>query len=98
MKMLWKLTKEATRYKGLYVIAILSTLGLTVVNLSAPKVLSTMTGIVEKGVDNNALNMIIRLAFLLLFLYLLRILFRFLRLSCTQGCLVSGRRPPQQNV
>ena len=38
MKMLWKLTKEATRYKGLYVLAILSTLGLTVVNLAAPRI------------------------------------------------------------
>lgn len=78
MKMLWKLTKEAARYKGLYVLAILSTLGLTIVNLSAPKVLSTMTGVVEKGVDDAALDVISKLAILLLVLYLLRILFRFL--------------------
>ncbi len=78
MKTLWKLTKEAARYKGLYVIAILSTFGLTVVNLSAPKVLSSMTGIVEKGMDEEGLNSVIRLALLLLGLYLLRVLFRFL--------------------
>ena len=78
MKMLWKLTKEATRYKGLYVMAILSTLGLTIVNLAAPKILSSMTGVVEKGVDDVSLNVIIRLAVILLILYLLRILFRFL--------------------
>lgn len=78
MKMLWKLTKEAARYKGLYVMAILSTLGLTIVNLAAPKILSSMTGVVEKGVDDAALNVIIRLAVILLVLYLLRILFRFL--------------------
>ena len=30
MKTLWKLTKEATRYKGLYVLSILSTFGLTI--------------------------------------------------------------------
>lgn len=78
MKMLWKLTKEAARYKGLYVLAILSTLGLTIVNLSAPKVLSSMTGVVEKGVDDAALRTISGLALLLLVLYLLRILFRFL--------------------
>lgn len=78
MKMLWKLTKEAARYKGLYVLAILSTLGLTVVNLTAPKVLSSMTGVVEKGVDDIALDSIIKMAILLLLLYLLRILFRFL--------------------
>ncbi|MBE5867303.1 MAG: ABC transporter ATP-binding protein [Lachnospiraceae bacterium] len=78
MKMLWKLTKEAARYKGLYVLAILSTLGLTVVNLTAPKVLSAMTGVVEKGVDDKALDTIIKFAFTLFLLYLLRILFRFL--------------------
>ena len=78
MKMLWKLTKEAARYKGLYVLAILSTLGLTIVNLAAPKVLSSMTGVVEKGVDDLALNVIMKLALVLLILYLLRILFRFL--------------------
>lgn len=78
MRMLWKLTKEAARYKGLYVLAILSTLGLTLVNLAAPKVLSSMTGVVGKGVDDAALHLIIRLAFILLVLYLLRILFRFL--------------------
>lgn len=78
MKMLWKLTKEAARYKGLYIISILATLGLTIVNLAAPKVLSSMTGIVEKGVSDDAMHIISRLAFMLLFLYLLRILFRFL--------------------
>ena len=78
MKTLWKLTKEAARYKGLYILAILSTLGLTLVNLSAPKVLSSMTGIVEKGIDDAALKVVSRLALILLALYLLRILFRFL--------------------
>ena len=78
MKMLWKLTKEAARYKGLYVLAILSTLGLTVLNLTAPKLLSAMTGVVEKGVDDAALDTIMLLAVALLLLYLLRILFRFL--------------------
>lgn len=78
MKMLWKLTKEAARYKGLYVLAILSTLILTVINLTAPKILSSMTGVVEKGMDNAAPGIIINLAFGLLILYLLRILFRFL--------------------
>lgn len=78
MKMLWKLTKEAARYKGLYVLAILSTLGLTILNLTAPKLLSAMTGVVEKGVDDAALDTIMLLAIALLLLYLLRILFRFL--------------------
>ena len=78
MKMLWKLTKEAARYKGLYVLAILSTFALTVINLSAPKVLSAMTGVVEQGVDEKGLDRIMVLALILLALYLLRIAFRFM--------------------
>ena len=78
MKMLWKLTKEAARYKGLYVLAILSTFALTVINLSAPKVLSAMTGVVENGVDEAGLDRIMLLALILLALYLLRIAFRFM--------------------
>ncbi|MBE5949832.1 MAG: ABC transporter ATP-binding protein [Lachnospiraceae bacterium] len=78
MKMLWKLTKEAARYKGLYILAILSTLILTGINLTAPKLLSKMTGIVGGGVDEQALRSIGVLALLLLILYLLRIVFRFL--------------------
>ena len=77
MKTLWKLTKEAARYKALYVLAILSTLGLTIVNLTAPKLLSSMTGVVEKGLDEASLNQVLLLALGLLVLYLLRILFRF---------------------
>ena len=49
MKLLWKLSREAVRYKHLYALAILATMGLTVVNLAAPRVLSAMTGIVERG-------------------------------------------------
>ena len=78
MKMLWRLSREAVRYKTLYVIAILSTLGLTAVNLAAPKALSAMTGIVERGVDDAGLHRIGVLTAVLVGLYLLRILFRFL--------------------
>ena len=78
MKMLWKLTKEASRYKGLYILAILSTLLLTGVNLAAPKLLSMMTGIVGNGMNDKTLHQIGNLAFMLLLLYLLRIVFRFL--------------------
>lgn len=78
MKMLWKLTKEAARYKLLYILAILSTLLLTGINLTAPKLLSKMTGIVGAGVDDSALKQIVSLAVGLLVLYLLRIVFRFL--------------------
>ena len=78
MKMLWRLSREAIRYRSLYIIAILSTLGLTAVNLAAPRALSAMTGVVERGVDSAGLQRIGLLTALLVGLYLLRILFRFL--------------------
>ena len=78
MKMLLKLSREALRYKKLYVLAILGTLGLTAVNLAAPRALSAMTGIVEKGVDQAGLTQIGYLTIILVALYLLRILFRFM--------------------
>ncbi len=78
MKLLLKLSREAVRYKGLYVAAILATLCLTIVNLAAPRVLSAMTGIVSRGVDASAFKAIIRLALILTLLYLFRIVFRFM--------------------
>ena len=56
----------------------LSTLALTGVNLAAPKALSAMTGVVERGVDEAGLHRIGVLTAVLLGLYLLRVLFRFL--------------------
>ena len=78
IKTLWRLSREAIRYRTLYITAILSTLALTAINLAAPKVLSSMTGIVENGVDSEGLRTIWMLTAILLALYLLRILFRFL--------------------
>jgi ATP-binding cassette subfamily B protein len=78
MKILWRLGKEAIRYKALYIIAILSTFCLTAVNLAAPKVLSAMTGLVARGVDRAALNRVWVLTAMLTGLYLLRVAFRFL--------------------
>ena len=78
MKMLLRLSREAIRYKSLYIIAILSTLALTGVNLAAPKVLSRMSGIVSDGVDEDGMKTILILTVILIALYLLRVLFRFL--------------------
>lgn len=78
MKLLWKLSREAVRYRKLYIIAIFSTLMLTLINLIAPKVLSAMTGIVSEGVDESGMQLIGKLTVILILLYLLRILFRFL--------------------
>jgi len=78
MKMLFRLGREAIKYKTLYVIAILATLSLTLVNLTAPKVLSKMTGIVSSGVTEAGMSRIYILTALLIALYLFRVLFRFL--------------------
>ena len=78
MKLLWRLSREAIRYRMLYLIAILATLGLTGVNLTAPRLLSSLTGIVREGVGEEDLRQIGMLAGALTALYLLRVLFRFL--------------------
>lgn len=76
MRLLWRLSREAVRYRNLYIVAILSTLGLTAVNLAAPRALSAMTGIVERGVDAAAFRAIGWLTVALVALYLLRVVFR----------------------
>lgn len=78
MKTILKLTKEAARYKGFYFGAIMATLLLTGVNLAAPKVLSSATGIISDGVTGEDAKNIMILAAVLLCLYLGRVLFRFL--------------------
>ena len=78
MNRLLKFTKNVARFKGLYLIAILSALSLTALNLIAPKLLSRMTGMVGKGITESDLLTVKWLALGLLGLYLLRILFRFL--------------------
>lgn len=78
MKMLWRLSKEAIRFRSLYIIAILSTLALTGVNLAAPKVLSAMSGLVSRGVTEEGMQTILKLTGILVALYLFRVLFRFL--------------------
>ena len=78
MKTLLRLSREAIRYKTLYAIAVFSTFALTAVNLAAPKVLSAMTAVVERGVDEAGLKRIGALTAALVGLYLVRVLFRFL--------------------
>ena len=78
MGTLRRLSREAVRYRNLYAVAILSTLALTVINLAAPRVLSSLTGIVAAGVDDAGMRRIWVLSAILAGLYLLRILFRFL--------------------
>ena len=77
MKTLLRLSREAKRYKALYLIAIVSTLALTLVNLAGPKVLSALTGVIQQGAMPDTLSRVASLTILLLGLYLSRILFRF---------------------
>ena len=67
MKTILKLSREAARYKGYYVGAILATLCLTLVNLTAPRILSKATGIISDGIGDN-LSTINRYALILLVL------------------------------
>lgn len=83
MKVLWRVAKEAAQHKGLLIIAAISALALTAVNLYAPRILTQMTSMVAEGVTEEKLAAIIWLAFFLLSLYLLRVLFRFLSSYCS---------------
>ncbi len=78
MKILLRLAKEAHQYKWYQVLAIFCTILITLISLAAPKLLSNMTAIVSKGVDAAGLHQIYRIAVILLILYLVRILLRFL--------------------
>lgn len=78
MKILWRLGKEAIRYKSLYIIAILSTFALTVINLAAPKYLASMTALIQKEKTDDWSQQLLGLTLSLLFLYLSKILFRYL--------------------
>ncbi|MDR1705486.1 MAG: ABC transporter ATP-binding protein/permease [Clostridiales bacterium] len=77
MKLLWRVAKEAKKYKWLLLFGGLCTLALTFVNLAAPRFLSEMTGIVKDGVDEAGMSRIYTLMFSLLALYILKVAFRF---------------------
>jgi len=78
MKTLWRIAKEAVRYKWWLLLAILGTFMLTGVNLIAPRIMAAMTGLVAEGITEEKLVTIIWMAGGLLGLFLIRILFRFM--------------------
>lgn len=78
MKVLLRVAREAAKYKWLLIIAAVSTLAMTGVNLIAPMIMTEMTGYLTSGVNVDVLKRIGFLAVSLLGLYLLKILFRFL--------------------
>jgi ABC-type multidrug transport system fused ATPase/permease subunit len=83
MEILWRIAKEAVRYKGWLLLAIFGTLSLTAVNLIVPRIMASMTGIVAAGMKDEDLITILFMAGGLLALFLLRILFRFLSNYCS---------------
>ena len=77
MKLLFRIMGDAKRFKGLYAIAILSTLLMTVLNLAAPRVLSEITKTLTSGLKQESLEKILYLTAALAGIYLLRVLFRY---------------------
>ena len=78
MKLLWRIGKEAKRYRLLLITAALSTLTLTGLNLISPRLLSNMVGMVSDGVDEDKLREIGMIAAALFSIAALRIAFRFM--------------------
>jgi len=83
VKTLWRIAKEAVRYKWWLLLAIFGTFMLTGVNLIAPRIMATMTGLVAEGMTQEKLITVIWMAGALLGLFLVRILFRFLSNYCS---------------
>ena len=83
MKILWRIAKEAVRYKWWLLLAILGTLSLTAVNLIAPRIMASMTGLVAAGMTQEGFISVLWMAGTLLGLFLIRILFRFLSNYCS---------------
>jgi ABC-type multidrug transport system fused ATPase/permease subunit len=83
MKTLWRIAKEAVRYKGWLLLAMFGTLSLTMVNLIAPRIMASMTGLVAAGMTQENFISVLWMAGALLALFLIRILFRFLSSYCS---------------
>ena len=83
MNILWRIAKEAVRYKGWLLLSIFGTLSLTTVNLIAPRIMASMTGIVAAGMTYESYIKVLWMAGALLALFLVRILFRFLSNYCS---------------
>lgn len=78
MKVLLRIGKEAKKYMKYYVVGIIAVVMTTAVSLTAPRLLSSMTGIVSNGVTDESLKTILTLAVSLLGLYAVKLVSRFL--------------------
>ncbi|MBR2223975.1 MAG: ABC transporter ATP-binding protein, partial [Christensenellaceae bacterium] len=78
MKLLVRLAREASSKKWLLIISMFSTLALTFVNMYQPRVLSDFIELVGGGITEASFGMIWQFTFILLGLYLVKVLFRYL--------------------
>ena len=83
MKTLWRIAKEAVRYKWWLILAMTGTFLLTGINLITPRIMASMTGFVAQGITQERLITVFWMAGALFGLYLVRILFRFLSNYCS---------------
>ncbi len=78
MKVLLRIGKEAQKYMKYYVVGIIAVIITSAVSLVSPKLLSSMTGIVSLGVTEEGLERILILAGVLLALYAIKLICRFI--------------------
>jgi len=83
VKTLWRIAKEAVRYKWWLLLAIFGTLSLTAINLITPRIMASMTGLVAEGMTQEKFVTVLWMAGALLGLFLIRIIFRFLSSYCS---------------
>jgi ATP-binding cassette subfamily B protein len=78
VKILWRVTKEASKFKGYLIAAALSTLILTGLNLVGPRLQTLIIGDLEAGLNSETIKHILYLTIALIAIYLSRVLFRFM--------------------
>jgi len=78
LKVLLRLTREASRYKWYLIAAAVCTLILTGLNLAAPRIQTLIIGELEKGLDEKTMRQIMTMVLTLLIVYFSRVAFRFL--------------------
>jgi len=78
MKLIWRLAHEVKQYRGLIVVAMISTLAITIINMLGPWILRNVISLLTGGLDESAFRSILNFAILLLVINALKILFRFL--------------------
>jgi ATP-binding cassette subfamily B protein len=77
VKVLWRVTKEASKFKGYLIAAAISTLILTGLNLMGPRIQTLIIGDLENGLTSETVRHILFLTITLIAIYLSRVLFRF---------------------